>query len=302
MLDEGTFPDPPRLVRRGDGRRRCASSSGSMPQTGGALLNFSQLPEAKNRTVSTTSALGTTLPGTLVRSEGEPAVDGHRRQPGLRLRRRHLRLLLHPARPRQLRRRRRRDPLVSPYRHRRSPASRSRTPSGTALQMVYGEGFAAADDVVGHELTHAVIEYSANLLYYNQSGALNESVRGHLRRDGRSAHQSRRRQRQPGRALAPRRGPARSAPIRNMMNPNLFGDPGQAERPAVRLPERCLDGPERGQRRRAQQQRRAQPRLRADGRWRHLQRPDDRRHRRGQGGAHPVPRAHHLPDVRLRLP
>jgi Zn-dependent metalloprotease len=42
-------------------------------------------------------------------------------------------------------------------------------------QMVYGDTYASADDVVGHELTHAVTEYSAHLLYYNQSGALNES-------------------------------------------------------------------------------------------------------------------------------
>lgn len=42
-------------------------------------------------------------------------------------------------------------------------------------QMVYGDGFSAADDVVAHELTHAVTEYTANLFYYMQSGALNES-------------------------------------------------------------------------------------------------------------------------------
>ncbi len=42
-------------------------------------------------------------------------------------------------------------------------------------QMVYGEGFASADDVVGHELTHAVTERTAGLFYYYQSGALNES-------------------------------------------------------------------------------------------------------------------------------
>ncbi len=42
-------------------------------------------------------------------------------------------------------------------------------------QMVYGDGFPAADDVVAHELTHAVTEHSANLFYYMQSGALNES-------------------------------------------------------------------------------------------------------------------------------
>ena len=43
-------------------------------------------------------------------------------------------------------------------------------------QMVYGQGFAAADDVVGHELTHGVTEHSARLFYYYQSGAINESL------------------------------------------------------------------------------------------------------------------------------
>lgn len=42
-------------------------------------------------------------------------------------------------------------------------------------QMVYGAGFPAADDVDAHELTHAVTERTANLFYYMQSGALNES-------------------------------------------------------------------------------------------------------------------------------
>ena len=43
-------------------------------------------------------------------------------------------------------------------------------------QMVYGAGFAAADDVVGHELTHGVTDFSARLFYYYQSGAINESI------------------------------------------------------------------------------------------------------------------------------
>lgn len=45
-------------------------------------------------------------------------------------------------------------------------------------QMVYGDGagFALADDVVAHELTHGVTEFSANLFYYYQSGAINESM------------------------------------------------------------------------------------------------------------------------------
>ncbi|MQA73842.1 MAG: hypothetical protein GEU88_05775, partial [Solirubrobacterales bacterium] len=43
-------------------------------------------------------------------------------------------------------------------------------------QMVYGDGFAAADDVVGHELTHGFTDFSSHLFYYQQSGAINESM------------------------------------------------------------------------------------------------------------------------------
>ena len=43
------------------------------------------------------------------------------------------------------------------------------------VQMAYGDGFASADDVVGHELAHGFTEYTSNLLYYFQSGAINES-------------------------------------------------------------------------------------------------------------------------------
>jgi bacillolysin len=42
-------------------------------------------------------------------------------------------------------------------------------------QMVYGDGF-VVNDVVGHELTHAVTERTAQLEYRWQSGALNESI------------------------------------------------------------------------------------------------------------------------------
>ena len=56
-------------------------------------------------------------------------------------------------------------------------------------QMVYGDGdedlpaaqrlfnrFTIAVDIIGHELTHAVTQYTANLVYQGQSGALNESM------------------------------------------------------------------------------------------------------------------------------
>ena len=46
------------------------------------------------------------------------------------------------------------------------------------VQMVYGDGdgYPLADDVVAHELTHGVTEFTSNLFYYYQSGAINESL------------------------------------------------------------------------------------------------------------------------------
>lgn len=43
-------------------------------------------------------------------------------------------------------------------------------------QMVYGDGYAGADDVVAHELTHGVIDHTSQLFYLHQSGAINESL------------------------------------------------------------------------------------------------------------------------------
>jgi len=42
-------------------------------------------------------------------------------------------------------------------------------------QMVFGAGFADADDVVGHELTHGVTDFTSQLFYAFQSGAINEA-------------------------------------------------------------------------------------------------------------------------------
>lgn len=44
-----------------------------------------------------------------------------------------------------------------------------------STQMVYGSGYASADDVVAHELTHGVTEHESGLFYYMQSGAINEA-------------------------------------------------------------------------------------------------------------------------------
>jgi hypothetical protein len=43
-------------------------------------------------------------------------------------------------------------------------------------QMVIGAGYAGADDVVGHELTHGYVQHTSGLFSLHQSGAINESV------------------------------------------------------------------------------------------------------------------------------
>jgi len=43
-------------------------------------------------------------------------------------------------------------------------------------QMVYGTGYSRADDVVGHELTHGVTQHTNGLVYWFESGAINESM------------------------------------------------------------------------------------------------------------------------------
>lgn len=53
----------------------------------------------------------------------------------------------------------------------------------TGYQMIYGDGdgskfreFSGALDVVAHELTHAVTQNTADLIYQNESGAINEAM------------------------------------------------------------------------------------------------------------------------------
>ncbi|GAB1317836.1 Protease PrtS [Madurella fahalii] len=53
---------------------------------------------------------------------------------------------------------------------------------GGLEQMVYGDGnsflhnFTGCIDVIGHEMTHAVIQYTAALVYRDEAGALNEHI------------------------------------------------------------------------------------------------------------------------------
>jgi bacillolysin len=89
-------------------------------------------------------------------------------------------------------------------------------------QMTYGDGFASADDVVGHELTHGFTEFTSHLFYYYQSGAINESlsdVFGELIDQGNGKGTDTPAVRwQLGEDLP-------GGAIRNMQNPLAFGDP-----------------------------------------------------------------------------
>ena len=95
--------------------------------------------------------------------------------------------------------------------------------------MFYGDGYAGADDVVGHEITHGVIDRSSDLFYWGQSGAINESladVMGEIV-DHRNTL-----------AAGPTpRGPSartsRAGPIRNMSNPPAMSEPDRMTSPAV---------------------------------------------------------------------
>ncbi|MFL5804415.1 MAG: M4 family metallopeptidase, partial [Roseiflexaceae bacterium] len=97
-------------------------------------------------------------------------------------------------------------------------------------QMTYGDGYATADDVVGHELTHGFTQFSSNLYYYFQAGAINESmsdVFGELidLTDGRGTDTPATRW-QLGEDL-----PADIGVIRDMKDPTLFDNPDRTGSP-----------------------------------------------------------------------
>lgn len=90
-------------------------------------------------------------------------------------------------------------------------------------QMVYGQNFAGADDVVAHELTHGVTEHESNLFYYYQSGAINETLSDIFGEFADQIYNSRNTDQpayrwQLGEDLV-------AGGIRNMQNPTLFSDP-----------------------------------------------------------------------------
>ena len=93
-------------------------------------------------------------------------------------------------------------------------------------QMTYGSGYASADDVVGHELTHGVTERTSNLFYYYQSGAINEAMSDifgeliDLSYKGSSDNVSASVRWDIGEDL-----PSSVGVIRNMANPNTYNQP-----------------------------------------------------------------------------
>jgi bacillolysin len=194
--------------------------------SGELALSFSQLPHALNRRIHN-SGNGPGLPGTLIRSEGGPPTgdadadlaytySGHA----------HSYFLTQHGR----------DSfdgvggaIVSSVHY---------CPSGgpcpypnafwNGQQLVYGNGYASADDVDAHEFAHGVTDYTARLFYYMQSGALNESFSDIF-----------------GETVDLTNGQGNDNPgvrwqlgeeipggaARNMMVPTVFGDPGKMTDP-----------------------------------------------------------------------
>jgi bacillolysin len=172
VLEEGTYPT--RLAWFVEVRAAAVREYVWIDaQTGGILLHFDQNARTLNRRVHSADYTNA-RPGRLVRSEGSPAtgdaeVDLAYDNSGdvyNYFLREHGRDSYDGAGA----------ALVSTVRFCPDAA---RCPwvqaAWDGASMLYGEGFAAADDVAAHEITHAVTEYSANLFYYMQSGALNES-------------------------------------------------------------------------------------------------------------------------------
>jgi Zn-dependent metalloprotease len=100
-------------------------------------------------------------------------------------------------------------------------------------QMVYGEGFASADDVVGHEMTHGVTTNESRLFYYMQSGAINEAFSDiwgefvdltNLKGDDAAGV----------RWLLGEELPMGIGPIRSMKDPTVYGDPDRMGSPNFR--------------------------------------------------------------------
>jgi bacillolysin len=189
--------------------------------TGGVVLKFNQRPSALNRKIYSADSTDT-LPGRLIRSEGgaatgDPDADLAYLYAGDTY---NYYLTQHG-----------RDSfdgagaaLIQTVHYCDAGFCPMQNAFWNGKQMVYGDGFAKGDDVVGHELTHAVVEHTANLFYYMQSGALNESYADIFGEtidltNGRGNDSTAVRWKM-GEDLA-------IGAIRDMMNPWTYGNPGK---------------------------------------------------------------------------
>ena len=219
LLEDGTFPSHLAWFVEAVGPR-LREYIWVDAHSGGVVLHFSQLAHARDRRIYDANDTNA-LPGTLRRTEGGLAT-GDAEEDGLY------------------------NMLGATYdyfftQHARDSYDGAGSPiigsvdwfepggcpnafwDGSITQMAFCDGL-VADDVVHHEFTHAVTEYTANLFYFNQSGALNESFSDIFGEsidltDG------------IGNDTAPVRwamGEDSSLGIiRNMMNPNLYDNPGK---------------------------------------------------------------------------
>lgn len=167
-----------RRARRGiaDAHDAAGLRSGSKVRRGRPARRTADAPAVLNREIHDAKN-GTDLPGTLVRSEGDPATDDVAATEAY-------------------------DGLGATWTmwhevfNRNSLDGRGLTLSATVhysrdydnafwdgTQMVFGDGdgqifgrFTKSLDVIGHELAHGVTEHTAGLMYQGQAGALNESM------------------------------------------------------------------------------------------------------------------------------
>lgn len=93
-------------------------------------------------------------------------------------------------------------------------------------QVFLGEGYAAADDIVAHEFMHGFIEHTSELIYYQQSGAINEALADIF---GEFVDQANGSDVNPGEWLIGEDLPGGA--IRSMSDPTQFGDPDRMSSP-----------------------------------------------------------------------
>ncbi|MFB6817317.1 M4 family metallopeptidase [Streptomyces sp. NPDC056347] len=178
-LSQSENPDlagPSRRTLEGDAARRTRRQMSTLVTVAPARRDGAEESDQPDRTIYDCRH-GTQLPGTKVRAEGQdPTQDAsvNRAYAGLGAT---FELLLKAYGRRSI------DgnglPLIGSVHY----DEKYNNAFFDGEQMVFGDGdgvvfldFTVAIDVIGHELAHGLTQYTANLSYYGQSGALNESV------------------------------------------------------------------------------------------------------------------------------